>query len=103
MLLAAWARSILAVTLDQGRVSAPRQPALMRRPPPVEPQALAACSNCGVVFSMTARNARRPHVHRCPWCRMPKRRRRPDDEDRAYWLERFSLEEIRELAAGIWA
>jgi hypothetical protein len=32
---------------------------------------------------------------------MWQRRRRPDDADRQFWLERFTLEEIRELAIGI--
>jgi hypothetical protein len=37
----------------------------------------------------------------CSECRKPERPP-PDDRDRAYWLARFSLEEIRELAAAIW-
>jgi hypothetical protein len=33
--------------------------------------------------------------------RRPERPPR-DDRDRAYWLERFTLEEIRELGEAIW-
>jgi hypothetical protein len=37
---------------------------------------------------------------RCEWCRRPTA---PVSEaDRPWWLERFSLEEIRVMAAAIW-
>ena len=63
------------------------------------------CSDCGDVYTLYARRAfeyrREGREPRCRTCRRPERPP-PDEGDRRYWLERFSLAEIRELAAGIW-
>jgi hypothetical protein len=64
------------------------------------------CDECGDSFTLSTR---RVYEHRregrAPCCRMCRRPERPapDEADRRYSLERFTLDEIRELAAGIWA
>ena len=66
------------------------------------------CNDCDFEFEVSARWARK--IRRgeckqiCPSCRRGGAAPRLEvtDADRAYWLERFTLEEIRELALGIW-
>jgi len=64
------------------------------------------CGLCGERFALSPRREyeyrRQGREPICVQCRRPPRPA-PDDRDRAYWLERFSLEEIQELAEAIWA
>jgi len=61
------------------------------------------CQKCGRREDRSDRVARnyRDRPFLCSECRRPERAR-PSEKDRRYWTERFSFEEIREIAAGIW-
>ena len=63
------------------------------------------CPACRLPRSVTKRQASRIGTGttdgRCRACRHPQPQRLPpDDEDRRYWLARFSDEEIVEMAAA---
>ena len=64
------------------------------------------CPDCGGWFELAARNARnhrnpgtRP---RCRRCRLPGVQPKPTAALRRWWLQRFTLDELQELAAAIW-
>lgn len=64
------------------------------------------CADCGVPFELSARNTR---IHRnrrtspkCDPCRDGARPPRIMQAMRDYWLDRFTVEEIREMAAANW-
>ena len=63
------------------------------------------CVECGERYTLSARRAleyrREGREPRCRECRRPARQP-PSAADRRYWLERFTLEEIKELANAIW-
>jgi hypothetical protein len=57
-----------------------------------------ACPSCGRLREVSARTARRG-AGRCRWCLAGDGQvERPDDSDRVYWLERFTDEDLCELA-----
>jgi len=67
---------------------------------PEEPVVLLRCPSCDGLRSVSARTARRREGTVCAQCAKGRVVTRADLFD--YWLQRFSLEEIRELAFGIW-
>ena len=75
--------------------------------PTVEAPVYVRCSSCGGDFELSARN-HREHVKkgtqpRCAECRHGRApRAKPSEADRRWWLERFSIEEIVQLAGAIW-
>lgn len=75
--------------------------------PGVEIPVEVECDACGIDFVLSARNHRN-HVRRgtsprCGECRHGRAPREgPDEEDRRFWRERFSIEEICMLAWAIW-
>jgi len=66
---------------------------------------MVICGRCGAGFELSSRNVRAARARGedtvCHECRHPAK---PRDlaKYRAWWLERFGLVEIRELAEGIW-
>jgi hypothetical protein len=66
------------------------------------------CGECEQTFQLSARNdrehRRRGTVPRCYDCRHPLKP--PDEAElarlREWWLERFTLDELRDLARCIW-
>lgn len=60
------------------------------------------CGRCGGAIILSSRRARvwrdRGQLPICAACRRPK----ATEAMRRWWLERFSLEEILEMAAAIW-
>lgn len=58
------------------------------------------CPSCGQRRTVSDRQARRGTTL-CKLCRYPHTRLRPEDKDRRFWLERFSDEEILDLALGV--
>ncbi|MEJ7569992.1 MAG: hypothetical protein WKF41_17220 [Gaiellaceae bacterium] len=60
----------------------------------------------GETFELSARNElnwrRRGRQPVCRPCRHPTPQTVITEDDRRYWLDRFTLEEIRELAREIW-
>lgn len=73
----------------------------------VEAARLVSCAKCGESFELSARNAR---IHRargtqptCAGCRHPRSAPKPPTAtERAWWLERFTPDEIREFAEAFW-
>jgi hypothetical protein len=67
---------------------------------------LVRCGDCGGDFELSARRARDHRkagtTPRCRRCRLPGTAPKPTEADRRYWLDRFTLDEIRELVAAIW-
>lgn len=69
---------------------------------------LVRCEGCGDHFELSTRSAQRyaseGREPRCTICRRPCTPLSDDERRRfsAWWRERFSLEEIRELADAIW-
>jgi hypothetical protein len=66
------------------------------------------CGDCGDAFSISAHTLR---MHRragtepiCHDCRHPRREPTPAEAARlrAWWLQRFTLDECREIAEAIW-
>jgi hypothetical protein len=56
------------------------------------------CPGCGRTRDVSARTARRG-AGKCRWCLSGDGIiERPDDDDRAFWLERFDDSEIAEMA-----
>ena len=64
------------------------------------------CGGCGDAFELSVRREyeyrKAGKAPRCATCRRPKNEKPPTPAVYAYWLERFTLEEIEELAAGMW-
>ena len=64
-----------------------------------------ACGDCGGSFELSARRARAYRsagsAPRCAGCRST-REPKVTPAMRRYWLDRFTLDELRELAAGLW-
>ena len=64
---------------------------------------LVTCPECLVGFELSARNARAHRSNattpRCASCRSA-REPRVTPAHRRWWLDRYTLDEIRELAAG---
>jgi hypothetical protein len=66
------------------------------------------CRDCGGRFELTARNARtwrtRGLEPQCVDCRRTRRELSPAEAARlrAWWLQRFTLDECREIAEAIW-
>jgi hypothetical protein len=59
------------------------------------------CPGCGRERDVSARTARRG-AGKCRWCLAGDGHiERPEDTDRCYWLERFSDEDLCELATAI--
>lgn len=56
------------------------------------------CPECGEKRSLSSRQARR--AGRCPYCRYPLRIE-ITDRYRRYWLDRYTLPEIRFMAGAI--
>ena len=63
-------------------------------------------SNCGADFEVSARDHRNhrnrgttPKCSRCPHGAKPPK---VTDAMRRYWLDRFTLDDLRELADGLW-
>ena len=65
---------------------------------PEEPLATVRCPCCKGLRSISHRNRNSPAL--CPECR--KGNVVPRTRYHNYWLERFSLDEIRELGRQIW-
>ena len=74
------------------------------------PRQWVTCDDCHVEFRVDYRTVgqwrRDDRVPVCAWCR-GRGRRKPITEEmrqelREYWLSRYSLEELRELALGLW-
>lgn len=67
---------------------------------------LLFCEDCGRPFHLTARQGRAIRAEkrsaRCRACRRVTRTTEVRDEHYAYWLERFSLAEIVEMAEWSW-
>jgi DNA-directed RNA polymerase subunit RPC12/RpoP len=65
-----------------------------------------SCATCGDTFQLSARNIRAARQAgrpiRCRRCRGHSTTRRVREADRRFWLERFTLDEIQELAQAIW-
>lgn len=74
-------------------------------PTVVEAPVVHVCE-CGTTFELSARNTRihrnRGTSPRCDRCRYGTKPPKVTDAHRRYWLERFTLDEIRELAGAIW-
>lgn len=76
----------------------------------VEPLEPFFCEDCGHVFSVRPRQARAIRAgtrkQRCSFCREPReggaRNFRVTALERQYWLDRFSVEEIVEIAEFCW-
>jgi hypothetical protein len=66
------------------------------------------CGGCDNPFVLSARNAREARARgeepRCHDCRHPAKPIDPAELERLrrWWLKRYSLDEIRELALGLW-
>jgi hypothetical protein len=64
------------------------------------------CSSCSDTFTLSARRARewRDRDPLCRRCRTPARELTDAERERyrRWWLERFTLEELQELARTIW-
>jgi hypothetical protein len=65
-----------------------------------------SCGDCGCSFELSARNAR-GHRHRgttpqCARCRYWAKEPKVTPAMRRWWLDRFTLDEIREMAAELW-
>lgn len=56
---------------------------------------------CGHIVATRPTTSSRPAPERCPLCRSAQRIT-VTDRDRAWWLERYTLHEIRQLANAIW-
>ena len=65
------------------------------------PSVEVGCAVCHRTFELSVRNElrhrRRGVPHLCQWCRLPGTRpsRKADEKLKAWWLERFSLDELR--------
>ena len=64
------------------------------------------CPGCGNTRTISHRQARRI-AHKqasaiCRSCRYPAKRGRSSVAERVFWVERFTLPEIREMAEAIW-
>src|SRR4029079_7564622 len=72
----------------------------------VEAAVRVRCGECGGAFELSARNARvhrkRGSAPKCSRCRYGAKPPKVTQAMRDYWLERFTLDEIRELAAAMW-
>jgi hypothetical protein len=71
----------------------------------VEPGHRVTCGTCGCRFALSARNERawraRGEAPVCGDCRHPPKPPAVTEGMRRYWIERFTLDEIRELARGL--
>lgn len=65
----------------------------------IEPTRDVICPMCGGRRRVSGRHARRSPV--CSLCRHPAKIKAPEDKDRRFWLERFSDDEILDIAHGI--
>ena len=67
---------------------------------------LVRCSACGGDFELSARQARDHRsagtTPRCSRCRYGTKPPQATEKMRRWWLDRFTVDEIRELAAGLW-
>jgi hypothetical protein len=74
-------------------------------PTTVEAPVVLSCSECGDTFSLSARRARewRNRDPVCRRCRQPPRELTAAERERfrRWWLDRYPLEELREMAAAI--
>ena len=72
----------------------------------VEAPVALRCCECGTGLELSARNAREHRrkgtLPRCRRCRYPSSSPKPSVAMRRWWLERFSQEEIIEMAAALW-
>lgn len=72
----------------------------------VETRVLVECSVCGIRYDVSARSYRDIKAGRVtPRCIIHRRRRRAATiraEHRRFWLDRFTLDEINEMAAALW-
>lgn len=72
----------------------------------VEAARLVVCEGCGAAFELSARNVRANRQAgkplRCRRCRGTSETRTATEADKRWWLERFTLDEIRQLAEAIW-
>jgi len=64
------------------------------------------CLDCGTAFELSARNTR---IHRnrgtspkCERCRHGAGPPKVTEAHRRRWLDRFTLDEIQQMAGGIW-
>jgi len=64
------------------------------------------CRDCGDEFELSARRARDHRnadtTPRCRRCRYGAKPPKVTQAMRDYWLERFTVDEIRELAGAMW-
>ncbi len=74
--------------------------------PTLEAARSVRCGDCGEAFELSARNVRAARTQgrelRCRACPGAPAKTEADARMRRYWLERFTLDEIRELAGAIW-
>lgn len=69
---------------------------------------MVVCSGCGDTYPLSARRARAARAAGarplCPGCRRPPLEATAAQMAayRAWWLERFTPDELRALATGIW-
>ena len=84
----------------------PWQQAGGRAVPTVEAPKLVTCRDCGGDFELSARRARDHRkagtAPRCRPCREGHEAPKVTQEMRDWWLERFTVDEISELAARMW-
>lgn len=75
------------------------------RPRGIAAQVKVPCARCGDTIMMTDRQQRRKQQEGrpnfCPLCRSVKVKP-PTQSDFNYWLQRFSMDEIREMGRAIW-
>ena len=70
----------------------------------IEPARLVTCGDCSDPFELSQRS-RTPHPRstpRCARCRYGAKQPEVTDAMRRWWLARYSRDEIREMAAGVW-
>ena len=69
-----------------------------------QPATIVTCCDCGQGFELSARNAQRYRSEgrdpRCRECRRPPRPK-PTERDRAWWTDRFTPEEIRDMVEAL--
>lgn len=67
---------------------------------------LVRCGACGGDFELSARRVRHVRAEslplRCRSCRTGRVTPEPTEAHRRWWLDRFTVDEIREMAAALW-
>jgi len=83
----------------------PWHPTRRRPVPVVEAPRIVECGECGGEFELSARNERghrkRGSTPTCERCRFGEQPPKPTEAMRRWWLDRYTLEQIRDLGAGL--